>query len=69
MGNARKGQTERAPYAKHLKDAKRRFWKRQRKADKVTPSSGNVFADLGLPDAEELDLKAKAALSTGKLTT
>src|SRR5579859_5911909 len=24
-----------------------------------TPSSGNVFADLGLPDAEELDLKAE----------
>jgi len=24
-----------------------------------TPSSGNVFADLGLPDAEELNLKAE----------
>jgi predicted XRE-type DNA-binding protein len=25
---------------------------------KVTPSSGNVFADLGFPDAEELQAKA-----------
>ena len=24
----------------------------------ITESSGNVFADIGLPDAEELDLKA-----------
>lgn len=29
---------------------------------KATESSGNVFADLGLPDAEELDLKAELAL-------
>ena len=28
----------------------------------VTPSSGNVFADLGLPDAEELMAKANLAL-------
>ena len=26
---------------------------------KVEQSSGNVFADLGLPDAEELQTKAK----------
>jgi hypothetical protein len=60
MGNARKGQTERALYAKHLRDSKRRFWKHQRKADKVTPSSGNVFTDLGLPDADELYIKAQS---------
>jgi predicted XRE-type DNA-binding protein len=29
---------------------------------KVTESSGNVFADLGLPDADELMTKAKLAL-------
>ena len=28
------------------------------KADQVIPSSGNVFADMGLPDAAELDTKA-----------
>ena len=28
---------------------------------RVTRSSGNVFADLGLPDAEELLLKAQVA--------
>lgn len=27
--------------------------------EKVTPSSGNIFADMGLPDAEELDAKAR----------
>ena len=26
--------------------------------DEITPSSGNVFADLGLPDADELARKA-----------
>ena len=29
------------------------------KTDQVIPSSGNVFADMGLPDAEELDTKAR----------
>jgi predicted XRE-type DNA-binding protein len=28
----------------------------------VTPSSGNVFADLGLPDADDLMAKANLAL-------
>ena len=27
--------------------------------DQVIPSSGNVFADMGLPDAAELDTKAR----------
>ncbi len=38
------------------------------RADKeitVTPSSGNVFADLGLPDAEDLLAKANLALHIG----
>jgi predicted XRE-type DNA-binding protein len=26
---------------------------------RITPSSGNVFADMGLPDAAELDTKAR----------
>lgn len=32
------------------------------KRQKVTPSGGNVFADLGLPDADESLLKAKLSL-------
>jgi predicted XRE-type DNA-binding protein len=32
-----------------------------------TPSSGNVFADLGLPDAEELDLKAELVYRLGHI--
>ena len=27
--------------------------------DRIVPSSGNVFADMGLPDAEELDTKVR----------
>ncbi len=30
-----------------------------RTAERVIPSSGNVFADTGLPDAAELDTKAR----------
>ena len=30
-------------------------------------SSGNVFRDLGLPDAEELDIKAALAIEIGQL--
>jgi predicted XRE-type DNA-binding protein len=30
--------------------------------DKITPSSGNVFADLGLPDADQLLVKADLAI-------
>src|SRR5260370_36156559 len=30
-------------------------------------SSGNVFRDLGLPDAEELDVKANLAIQIGRL--
>jgi predicted XRE-type DNA-binding protein len=39
------------------------------KADdlKVEPSSGNVFADLGLPNAEELLLKAKITSQIAEL--
>jgi predicted XRE-type DNA-binding protein len=31
----------------------------RRTANQVIPSSGNVFADMGLPDAAELDTKAR----------
>jgi predicted XRE-type DNA-binding protein len=31
----------------------------KRTAERVIPSSGNVFADMGLPDADELDTKAR----------
>jgi predicted XRE-type DNA-binding protein len=30
-------------------------------------SSGNVFRDLGLPDAEELDIKARLAIEIGQM--
>jgi len=30
-------------------------------------SSGNVFRDLGLPDAEELDIKANLAIEIGRM--
>ena len=35
--------------------------------NKVTESSGNVFADLGFADAEELGLKAELALILGRV--
>jgi predicted XRE-type DNA-binding protein len=31
----------------------------KRTRERIIPSSGNVFADLGLPDADELDTKAR----------
>ena len=31
----------------------------RRTTERVIPSSGNVFADMGLPDAAELDTKAR----------
>src|SRR5271168_953436 len=34
--------------------------------DEVTPSSGNVFADMGLPDAAELDTKARLGAAIHK---
>lgn len=34
---------------------------------KVTRSSGNVFADLGLPDVEELDVKAELAIKVAEV--
>jgi predicted XRE-type DNA-binding protein len=33
----------------------------------VTPSSGNVFADLGLPDAVALDVKVRLAVQINRL--
>jgi predicted XRE-type DNA-binding protein len=34
---------------------------------RIEPSSGNVFADLGLPDAKELDTKARLAVEINRL--
>lgn len=34
--------------------------------DKVTRSSGNIFADLGLPNASEHELKARVVLTLGR---
>ena len=33
----------------------------------IEPSSGNVFADLGLPDAAELDTKVRLAVEINRL--
>lgn len=35
----------------------------------IQARSGNVFADLGLPDAAELDAKARAAVKINTLVT
>ena len=35
--------------------------------DKITPSSGNVFADIGLPQAEDLLVKARLAASISEI--
>jgi predicted XRE-type DNA-binding protein len=35
--------------------------------DEVTVSSGNVFADLGLPDAEELDAKVRLGVAINNI--
>lgn len=42
--------------------AERRIQKPQPKRAATTPSSGNVFADLQLPDADDLMAKANLAL-------
>lgn len=42
--------------------------KRKRaEVEKLEPSSGNVFADLGLPDAQERMLKAQLAIKIADL--
>ncbi len=37
-----------------------------RSAEKIEKSSGNVFADLGLPDAAELDTKVRLAVAINR---
>ncbi len=37
--------------------------------DDITESSGNIFADLGLADAEELSLKAALAIQVASIIT
>lgn len=39
----------------------------QVKRDPVTRSSGNVFADMGLPDAAELDTKARLGAALNRI--
>ena len=41
--------------------------KQAKNVDKVVASSGNVFADLGLPDAVELDTKVRLAVAINHL--
>ena len=35
--------------------------------ERVIPSSGNVFADMGLPDAAELDTKARLGATINRI--
>jgi predicted XRE-type DNA-binding protein len=35
--------------------------------ERVVPSSGNVFADMGLPDAVELDTKARLGAAINRI--
>jgi len=41
--------------------------KQAKSVNKVVASSGNVFADLGLPDAAELDTKVRLAVAINRL--
>ena len=41
--------------------------KRTAKCGFIEASSGNVFTDLGLPDAEELDTKLRLAVELNRL--
>ncbi|MBW4053777.1 MAG: XRE family transcriptional regulator [Proteobacteria bacterium] len=41
--------------------------RRASKRISVESSSGNVFADLGLPDAQDLDTKVRLAVNTNRL--
>lgn len=42
---------------------------RAAKRARIEASSGNVFADLGLPDAAELDTKVRLAVEINRLIT
>lgn len=39
----------------------------KRTTEQVIPSSGNVFADMGLPDAAELDTKARLGAAINRI--
>lgn len=43
--------------------------KQIKRADRIVLSSGNVFADLGLPDAVELDTKMRLLVAINRLLT
>lgn len=42
---------------------------RRRMSAEIEHSSGNVFADLGMPDAVELDTKVRLAVALNRLLT
>ncbi len=42
---------------------------KRRKSAEIERSSGNVFTDLGLPDAVELDTKMRLAVAINRLLT
>jgi predicted XRE-type DNA-binding protein len=52
---------------KSRKTTKVRRLEKSSKRETIEPSSGNVFADLGLPDAEELLAKAELAIKIARL--
>jgi predicted XRE-type DNA-binding protein len=39
----------------------------KRSTERVIPSSGNVFGDMGLPDAAELDTKARLGAAINRI--
>lgn len=39
----------------------------RKKTEQIVQSSGNVFADMGLPDAEELGTKARLGVAINKV--
>jgi predicted XRE-type DNA-binding protein len=41
--------------------------KAARKSERITASSGNVFADFGLPQADELDTKVRLAVAINQV--
>jgi predicted XRE-type DNA-binding protein len=41
--------------------------KQAKSVNRIVASSGNVFADLGLPDAAELDTKVRLAVAVNRL--
>jgi predicted XRE-type DNA-binding protein len=51
----------------HCSQNLRGMAKQAKSVNKIVASSGNVFADLGLPDAAELDTKVRLAVAVNRL--